>query len=179
MARARCLSTSPVRHKGLGQRAGENSTRRITSCGRFCGGKGSWAPLMNDNDALSPAERRLLAQMPLHAITSVHGEAGLRERLMLDIAAFPVTGRERVEQALRLASRLHAADRRQREPYMSHLLRVAIRIISHYRVRDADVACAALLHDAVEDHADGLALGGGQPGALSVLAGQVGQRAAC
>jgi (p)ppGpp synthase/HD superfamily hydrolase len=58
------------------------------------------------------------------------------------------------------------------------LLRVAIRIISHYRVRDADVACAALLHDAVEDHADGLAPGGGQTGALSVLAGQFGQRAA-
>ncbi len=30
---------------------------------------------------LGPAERRLLAGMPLHAITSVHGEAGLRERL--------------------------------------------------------------------------------------------------
>ena len=26
---------------------------------------------------LDPAERRLLARMPLHAITSVHGEAGL------------------------------------------------------------------------------------------------------
>jgi hypothetical protein len=68
-------------------------------------GKGSWAPLMNDKDALSPAERRVLAQMPRHAITSVHGEAGLQERLILDIAAFPATGRERVEQALRLASR--------------------------------------------------------------------------
>jgi len=30
---------------------------------------------------LEPAEKRLLAGMPLHAITSVHGEAGLRERL--------------------------------------------------------------------------------------------------
>jgi hypothetical protein len=60
---------------------------------------------MNDKDALSPAERRVLAQMPRHAITSVHGEAGLQERLILDIAAFPATGRERVEQALRLASR--------------------------------------------------------------------------
>ena len=40
------------------------------------------------------------------------------------------------------------------------------------------MACAALLHGAVEDHADGLALGGGQPGALSVLAGQFGPRTA-
>jgi hypothetical protein len=30
------------------------------------------------------AERRLLAGMPLHAITSVHGEAGLRERLLME-----------------------------------------------------------------------------------------------
>jgi hypothetical protein len=127
---------------------------------------------------LSPEERRLLAEMPLHAITSVHGEAGLRERLTIEIAAFTAAGRERVEQALGLASQLHAADRRQREPYVNHLLRVAIRIISHYRVSDPDVACAALLHDAVEDHADGLAPGGGQREALAVLAGQFGQRVA-
>jgi hypothetical protein len=128
---------------------------------------------------LGPAERRLLAQMPLHAITSVHGEAGLAGRLMLEIAAFPAADRERVEQALGLASRLHAADRRQREPYANHLLRVAIRIISHYRVHDADVACAALLHDAVEDHASDLALGGGgHREALAVLAGRFGDRVA-
>jgi len=50
----------------------------------------------------------------------------------------------------------------QREPYANHLLRVAIRILSHYRVSDPDVACAALRHDVVEDHAAGLA-----PAALS------------
>jgi hypothetical protein len=31
---------------------------------------------------LGAAERRLLARMPLHAITSVHSEAGLGERLL-------------------------------------------------------------------------------------------------
>ena len=54
--------------------------------------------------------------MPLHAITSVHGEAGLRERLLMEIAQFPAADRGRVQDALALASRLHAADRRQREP---------------------------------------------------------------
>src|SRR6266702_1312281 len=67
-------------------------------------------------------------------------------------------------------------DRRQREPYVNHLLRVTIRIISHYRVRDSDVACAALLHDAVEDHADDLAPGGGQHDALAMLAEEFGDR---
>jgi hypothetical protein len=109
----------------------------------------------NAGVGLGSGERRLLAQMPLHAITSVHGEAGLRERLVIEIAAFPDAGRTQVEQALGLASRLHAADRRQREPYVNHLLRVGIRISSHYRVSDANVTCAALLHDAVEDHPDG------------------------
>lgn len=128
---------------------------------------------------LGPAERRLLLQMPLHAITAVHGEAGLRERLAIEIAGFPAAHRDRVERALNLASLLHAADSRQREPYVNHLLRVTIRIINHYRVRDPDVACAALLHDAVEDHAGDPALGGGgRSAALAVLAAQFGDRVA-
>jgi hypothetical protein len=124
---------------------------------------------------LDPAERRLLAAMPLHAITSVHGQVGLRQRLLMEIELFSAADRGRARDALALAGRLHAADRRQREPYANHLLRVTIRIRSHYRVTDPDVTCAALLHDAVEDHADGLAPGGT---ALAVLAGRFGDRAA-
>ena len=112
------------------------------------------AKLASDAIRRGAAERRLLAQMPLHAVTSVHGQAGLGERLLMEIAQFPAAERARVGDALALASRLHARDRRQREPYMNHLLRVTVRIVSHYRVTDPDVACAALLHDAVEDHAE-------------------------
>jgi (p)ppGpp synthase/HD superfamily hydrolase len=96
----------------------------------------------------------------------------------MEIASFPEADRLRAERALELAAKLHAADRRQREPYLSHVLRVATRIIVHYSVRDADVVCAALLHDAVEDHAAELAPGGGQQDALAVLAGQFGARVA-
>jgi hypothetical protein len=142
-------------------------------------------------------QRRLLAMMPLHAITSTYGEAGLRDRFAVEIASWPDPDRRRMERALDLAARLHAGDRRDTEPYVNHLLRVAIRIISHYRVRDADVICAALLHDAVEDHAADLAAGGGgaelaaggggaelagrgagQPAALEVLAAEFGPRVA-
>lgn len=42
---------------------------------------------------LDATERRLVASMPLHAITSVDGEAGLRERLFIEIAQFPAAGR--------------------------------------------------------------------------------------
>lgn len=127
---------------------------------------------------LDPAERRLLAGMPLHAITSVHGEAGLRERLAMEMAGFPAADWRRVTDALALVSQLHAGDRRLREPYANHLLRVTIRILSHYRVSDPDVACAALLHDAVEDHAEDIAPGGGRQAALEVLAGRFGACAA-
>jgi hypothetical protein len=101
---------------------------------------------------MDPDQRRLVATMPLHAITSTYGEEGLRERFAAEIASLPDEDQRRLNQALDLAARLHAADRREREPYINHLLRVAIRIMSHYGVRDTDVISAALLHDAVEDH---------------------------
>jgi HD domain len=131
-------------------------------------------------------QRRILATMPLHAITSTYGEAGLRERFAAEIASYPAPDRLKLERALDLATRLHAADRRDREPYVNHLLRVAIRIMSHYGVHDADVIAAALLHDAVEDHPAELAGRAEGPGgppadqqaALAVLAQQFGPRVA-
>ncbi|MEV0895785.1 HD domain-containing protein [Actinoplanes sp. NPDC049802] len=101
--------------------------------------------------------------MPLHAITEVYGEAGLRDRFALELESFPTEDRKTLTEALELASDLHASDRRVREPYLNHLLRVVIRIIRYYGVRDVDVLVAALLHDAVEDHP--AELGGVEPGA--------------
>jgi len=121
---------------------------------------------------MDTAARRLLATMPLHAITTTYGEEGLRERFAQEIAVFGQADRRRLERALALAGRLHAADRRQREPYVNHLLRVAIRILCYYGVRDPDVACAALLHDAVEDHPAELAADGEQQTASAVASGQ-------
>jgi (p)ppGpp synthase/HD superfamily hydrolase len=95
---------------------------------------------------------RILLTMPLHAITEVYGEQGLRDRFVLEVESFPAADRPVLHRALELAADLHRDDRRVREPYLNHLLRVAIRIISHYGVRDVDVLVAALLHDAVEDH---------------------------
>ncbi|GIJ09335.1 HD domain-containing protein [Micromonospora andamanensis] len=93
-----------------------------------------------------------LATMPMHAITEMHGEAGLRERFRLEVERFGAAERQRLDEALELATRLHRDDRRSREPYVNHLLRVAIRMMHHYQVRDVDVIVAGLLHDTVEDH---------------------------
>ncbi|MGC4892483.1 HD domain-containing protein [Micromonospora sp. DT31] len=93
-----------------------------------------------------------LATMPMHAITEIHGEPGLLARFRLEVEAFDEPARARLTEALDLAADLHRDDRRVREPYLNHLLRVAIRLMHHYQVRDVDVIVAALLHDAVEDH---------------------------
>jgi HD domain len=127
---------------------------------------------------MDSGEQRLLAQMPLHAITAMYGEAGLRERFSLETASLPDPDRDRIGRALELASRLHRGDTRQREPYVNHLLRVATRIIRYYGIRDTDVVCAALLHDAVEDHPGELAASGGTGAALAVLAAEFGPRVA-
>ena len=124
------------------------------------------------------SERQLLSVMPLHAITTMYGEQGLRERFALETARLTdPAARRQVTRALRLAARLHASDRRQREPYVNHLLRVALRIMVHYSVREPDVICAALLHDAVEDHAEELSAAG-RPGAFALLTAAYGARVA-
>ena len=121
---------------------------------------------------------KVLAVMPLHAITAVYGEQGLRARLAIEAAHLgDPPSRQKVSEALELAGRLHAPDRRQREPYVN-LLRVALRIICHYGLLDPDVICAALLHDAVEDHASDLAPAGDHPAALAVLAARFGPQVA-
>ena len=134
---------------------------------------------------MDASERRLVATMPLHAITSSYGEEGLRTRFAVEIETWPEQDQRRLNQALELAGRLHAGDRREREPYINHLLRVAIRIMSYYGVQDADVVCAALLHDAVEDHAAELAattepvtVGDARQAALAALAAEFGPRVA-
>jgi hypothetical protein len=129
-------------------------------------------------DELTP---RYLLSLPLHVVTEVYGEQGLRRRFQLEIASFPQTELAVLERAFQLAERLHRDDRRSREPVLNHLLRVTIRIMCHYRVRDVEVLAAALLHDAVEDHPDELA--GGAPvdataAALGVLARDFGPRVA-
>ena len=53
----------------------------------------------------------MLPAMPLHAITSVYGEAGLGQRLLIEIADLPRADRRRVDLACSFMSLMHAADR--------------------------------------------------------------------
>jgi len=117
----------------------------------------------------------VFATMPLHTITGVYGEPGLRVRFLHEIAEFP--DRDRILDALALVTELHRDDRRVGEPALNHLLRVATRIVCYYRVDDPDVIIAALLHDAVEDHPEDLAQdchGDPVAGALAVVSNRFG-----
>lgn len=107
-------------------------------------------------EGTTPAD---LLSRPLHAITEVFGVDGLRERFRLEVERLDEADRPRLHRALARAAELHRDDVRVREPYLNHLLRVTIRIMCYYRVRDSDVLVAALLHDSVEDHAAELARG--------------------
>jgi len=76
-------------------------------------------------------EQKILAEMPLHAITAVYGEQGLRARLAIETGRLDdAAGRQKISEALELAGRLHAADRRQREPYLNHYADLRIMPIS-------------------------------------------------
>ncbi|GAA2376919.1 HD domain-containing protein [Dactylosporangium salmoneum] len=121
-----------------------------------------------------------LGTMPMHAITEIYGEPGLRERFRIEIERFAPPDRQRLAAALELAAELHRDDRRVREPYLNHLLRVAIRIMHHYEVSDVDVIAAAVLHDSAEDHPAELAGrdGGSTEEALTALAARFGARTA-
>lgn len=97
---------------------------------------------------------RHIALMPLHAVTETLGNEGLIRRFIIETERFSPTDRLRLNTAFNWAMDIHAGERRQREPTTNHLLRVAIRIMHHYKSDDVDLICAALLHDSVEDHAD-------------------------
>lgn len=100
-----------------------------------------------------------LRAMPLHTISEVYGESGLLQRFNLELDRFSQEDRELIEDARDLALALHSDDKRGRESYNNHILRVATRVISpaHYNVGDPEIVIAALLHDSVEDHKHELA----------------------
>lgn len=67
---------------------------------------------------------------------------------------------QNIERALIISSSLHVNDFRKsprdtlnKPPYMEHVLRVTLRLVKYYNIKDSNVVISALLHDTVEDHA--------------------------
>lgn len=95
-----------------------------------------------------------LIDTPLHKITAELGADGLEQRFRLEIERLEVDNhsKEQINHALELALEVHKEDTRGEDPYSTHFLRVATRIVSHFRVTDTNIIISALLHDTVEDH---------------------------
>src|SRR5688572_7962958 len=138
------------------------------------------SPPSNHGYAGPAMDPHTLRTMPLHAITELYGEEGLRLRVEVETQRLDEDARRVLADALSLATELHRDDRRTREPYVNHLLRCAIRVLVYYHVDDAEVIAATLLHDSVEDHAPELAPNAGSAdpteAALAVLAERFGPR---
>jgi (p)ppGpp synthase/HD superfamily hydrolase len=92
-----------------------------------------------------------LLMTPLSGITHKDGVAGLKNRLMIEIKGFDHSSIEKISSALVVANLLFDGIEYKQMPYTTHLLRVAIRLIRDYDVRDPDTVVAALLHDSIED----------------------------
>src|SRR4051812_36092991 len=141
-------------------------------------------PMITPRHQPTPVPAAQLLVMPLHAVTEIHGEPGLRRRLALELDRLPAGDRRVVAGAAGWAAGLPARQRRTREPYLNHLLRVTLRILCYYRVSDPEVLIAVLLHDAVEDQpwaVTGVPDGTGPPPrdrALAVLTDRYGTRVA-
>ncbi len=96
-----------------------------------------------------------LLETPISEISEATGTEGLRRRLAAEaIDAFGLgESFDVIDDAHLLAYEIHDGQRRTREQYENHLLRVAIRGISsrHLGVKNAEFIGGLLLHDCVED----------------------------
>lgn len=111
-----------------------------------------------------------LTQTSLHDITIHYGLNGLVQRFVDEVEALDISAEdhERIDTALELALCAHSSQSRGELPYATHVVRVATRIICHFRVADPEIIIGALLHDTVEDQpgwmAEGLVSDAEDPG---------------
>lgn len=101
----------------------------------------------------------MLLTMKMRDLTIEYSADGLERRFALEVAQLELDGQAKREilSALDIALKAHEKQKRGDHPYSTHPLRVAIRIMSHFEIRDnRDVIIAAILHDTVEDCANEL-----------------------
>lgn len=60
---------------------------------------------------------------------------------------------KKIHRALKIAENVHKGQRRDNgKPYLLHPLRIALSLMQELNINDADLLCASLLHDVLEDH---------------------------
>jgi len=80
------------------------------------------------------------------------GTEGLKARLARTLGRAGLADNEFIQRSIALGLDLHADDRRSREPYNNHILRVVLRILEELEITDVPTVAAGALHDSIEDH---------------------------
>jgi (p)ppGpp synthase/HD superfamily hydrolase len=91
--------------------------------------------------------------LSFHEVTSRYGTHGLHVRLEDALKATGLFEEPNVQDAMYLGLLLHSEDSRTNGHYTDHLMRVTLRIIERFGITSEAIISAAMLHDAVEDHA--------------------------
>lgn len=85
-----------------------------------------------------------------------YGSLGLYTRLEHELDLNGLLDNIDVNLALHLGLAMHGNDMRTNGHYTNHIMRVCLRIITKYNIKEPSIIAAALLHDSVEDHPNDL-----------------------
>jgi (p)ppGpp synthase/HD superfamily hydrolase len=75
----------------------------------------------------------------------------LAKRFVTETRFLDEGGRNLCNQSLEVVTELFKDKKYKGQPYVTHLLRVAIRLMRDYEIRDPEMISASIFHDAVED----------------------------
>lgn len=78
-------------------------------------------------------------------------------QLATAIQSLSIDDQAKVRRALEVAEAVHASQERSTgQAYIHHPLNVALTIVNTFHIHNADLLCAALLHDTLEDQSEAL-----------------------
>ena len=108
-----------------------------------------------DVSTITPDDVRGLS---LGKLTERFGTIGIYTRLMDTLERTGFDNNELVQLSLQLGLTLHANDTRTNGHYTDHLMRVTLRMLEDFNIRDPNLIASGPLHDVFEDHPRDLVL---------------------
>lgn len=108
-----------------------------------------------DPTTITPDDIRGLS---LEKLTEQFGTIGLYMRLLDTLRCNELDENELVQNCLQLGLTLHANDKRTNGNYTDHLMRVTLKMLEDFKIKDPNIISAGPLHDVLEDHPFDLAL---------------------
>lgn len=104
------------------------------------------------HEAVEPTQLETMRGLSLGALSEQYGTSGLYLRLTDALNQADLSENPLIQYTTRLGLALHADDMRTNGRYNDHLMRVTIRMLEDFGIRDPNLIAAGPLHDALEDH---------------------------